>query len=77
MRLWLDAEEGKDGASVEYTVNDGQTWTLLSANTYGWDWNWYNTYVTSLGTQGWSKVGAGWKTVRQLASCFTGRRSQR
>jgi hypothetical protein len=66
MQLWLDAEEGKDGAAVEYTVDDGATWTLLSANTYGWDWNWYNTYVTALGTQGWSEIGAGWRTVKQL-----------
>jgi hypothetical protein len=66
MQLWLDAETGKDGAAIEYTVNDGQTWTLLPANTYGWDWNWYNTSVTALGTQGWSDIATGWRTVKQL-----------
>ncbi len=66
MKLWLDAEEGKDGAVVEYSVDEGETWSLLRNNVHGWNWNWYNTLVASLGTPGWSSLTAGWRTVRQV-----------
>ncbi len=67
MKLWLDSEPGKDGALIEYSKDDGATWAVLSANEYGWNWNWYNGNVTALGTSGWSGINSeSWKTVKQL-----------
>ncbi|MBN2482074.1 MAG: T9SS type A sorting domain-containing protein [Bacteroidales bacterium] len=67
MDLWVDSEPGKDGACLELSTDGGENWTLLDANEYGWDWNWYNTTVTALGTMGWSEINtSGWKTVRQI-----------
>jgi hypothetical protein len=70
MKLWIDSEEGKDGAAVEYSVDEGNTWRLLGNNIHGWNWNWYNVTVSSLGTPGWSAQTAGWKTVRQVLPAF-------
>lgn len=68
MDLWLDAEPGKDGAAIEFSTDDGENWTLLDTNEYGWDWNWYDTTVVALGTKGWSFINtSGWQTVRQIA----------
>lgn len=70
MKLWLDSEEGKDGAAVEYSVDDGESWVLLNGNVHGWNWNWYNSTISSLGTAGWSYLTSGWKTVRQVIPAF-------
>ncbi|MBN1157964.1 MAG: T9SS type A sorting domain-containing protein [Bacteroidales bacterium] len=67
MDLWIDSESGKDGACIELSTDEGESWILVDANEYGWDWNWYNTTVAALGTAGWSEINtSGWKTVRQV-----------
>ncbi len=67
MRLWMDSEPGKDGAVVEYSADDGNTWNLFPAHEFPWIWNWYNGPVTSLGTQGWSGINTtNWKSVKQV-----------
>lgn len=70
MKIWLDSEEGKDGAAVEYSTDEGATWRLLGHNVHDWNWNWYNTTVASLGTLGWSYPNSGWKTVRQVIPAY-------
>jgi hypothetical protein len=70
MKLWINSEEGKDGAAIEYSVDGGNTWGFLNSNINGYNWNWYNTTVTSLGTPGWSSITPGWKTVRQVLPTF-------
>ena len=67
MKLWMDSEPGKDGALIEYSKDDGATWSIVPANEYGWNWNWYNGTVTALGTSGWSGINTqNWKTVKQV-----------
>lgn len=67
MKLWMDSEAGKDGALIEYSKNDGANWTVLPANEYGWNWNWYNGAVSALGTSGWSGLNTqNWRTVKQV-----------
>lgn len=65
-KYWILSEAGNDGANIQYTVNDGATWTLLSKNTMGYPWNWYENYVTALKNIGWSGYSGGWETARTL-----------
>ncbi len=67
-RLWWDTEPGVDGATLHYSLNDGDTWTAVS-NTSGYDayWNWYaGNAVSELGLDGWSGQSGGWKTVKHI-----------
>ena len=67
-RLWIDTQAGVDGATLEYSLDDGSNWTLVS-NASGYDsyWNWYTgTPVTALGTNGWSGHSGGWISVKHL-----------
>ncbi len=68
LKYWSETETGKDGANIQYSVNDGQTWDLLDTNSLGYNiaWNWYRQPVTALGTIGWSGISAGWVTAKQL-----------
>ena len=67
-KLWLDTEQDVDGATLYYSLDDGNTWTPIS-NTSGYDtyWNWYTGKpVSALGTNGWSGQSSGWITARHL-----------
>lgn len=68
-KLWLDTEQDVDGATMDYSLDDGETWTNIS-NSSGYDtyWNWYtDKSVTALGTDdGWSGQSSGWITARHL-----------
>ncbi|HEC42356.1 MAG TPA: T9SS type A sorting domain-containing protein [Bacteroides sp.] len=67
-RLWKDTEAGIDGATLLYSLDDGDTWTTIS-NSSGFDsyWNWYTgSSVNSLGVDGWSGQSGGWMTIRHL-----------
>ena len=68
LKYWMDSENGKDGANVQYTTNDGQSWQLLDTNSFGWNvaWNWYTQQVSALGDLGWSGTSPAWVTARQL-----------
>ncbi len=66
--LWLDTEQDVDGATMYYSLDDGDTWTNIT-NTSGFDttWNWYTgNYVSALETNGWSGQSNGWITARHL-----------
>jgi hypothetical protein len=65
-KYWMLSEAGNDGANVQYTINDGATWNLLTKNTLGYPWNWYENYVSALKNIGWSGNSSGWKTVKTL-----------
>ena len=67
-RLWVDTEEGTDGTTMLYSVDDGATWTpLLNSSGFDEHWNWYTgNYVTALGTDGWSGQSGSWMTVKHL-----------
>ena len=67
-RLWLDTEQDVDGATLLYSLDDGNNWNPVS-NTSGFDtyWNWYTGKpVSALGTNGWSGQTGGWITARHL-----------
>ena len=67
-RLWVDSEEGVDGASLYYSLNDGASWSHIS-NSSGYDgyWNWYTGQpVEALGMNGWSGQSGGWVTARHF-----------
>jgi hypothetical protein len=66
--LWIDTEEGVDGVSLYYSLDDGESWAAV-ANTSGYDtyWNWYTgKQVAALGVDGWSGQGSNWITARHL-----------
>ncbi len=65
-KYWMLSEQGNDGANIQYTTNDGQSWTVLTKNTFGYAWNWYENYVTALKNIGWSGSSGGWKTARTI-----------
>lgn len=69
LKYWSQSEAGVDGANIQYSVDNGNTWHLLdkyyrsSWNDY---WNWYKNPVSSLGEIGWSGISQGWTTARNL-----------
>lgn len=67
-KLFLHTEEDKDGANLEYSLDNGQNWTRLGNLGDGalFDWNWYNSdAVTSLdGGHGWTGEMDDWFTAR-------------
>ena len=70
MDIYQSVEEGRDGAALQYTINDGKTWNLLGDEGVGV--NWYDTrgIVSNPGNQtlttgvGWSLDEKEWKTAR-------------
>ncbi|MBN2611255.1 MAG: T9SS type A sorting domain-containing protein [Bacteroidales bacterium] len=60
------SQTGHDGANVQYTTNNGTTWSVLENNSFGYDWNWYTTPVSALGQNGWTGSSDGWKTAKTM-----------
>ncbi|MBA7569077.1 hypothetical protein ES708_10814 [subsurface metagenome] len=62
--------ESEDGANLEYSLNNGQTWSRVGNMGDGesYDWNWYSSdVITALsGGQGWTGNPGNWKTARIL-----------
>lgn len=63
---WLASEAGKDGAAIEYSTDDGETWNLIDYSEIGQLWGWYSSNVTALGHNGWSGDSDGWENVKEL-----------
>lgn len=67
-KLWLDTEQDVDGATLEYSLNDGSTWSSIT-NSSGFDayWNWFTgNPVSALEANGWSGQSGGWLTARHI-----------
>ena len=67
-RLWVETEPDVDGATLFYSLDDGNSWTAIS-NTSGFDsyWNWYTGKpVEALGLNGWSGHSSEWFTAKHL-----------
>jgi hypothetical protein len=68
--LYTITIEDEDGASLEYSLNNGQTWSRVGSlgdgDTYGW--NWYNSDVIAAlnGGHGWTGGPDEWRTARIL-----------
>lgn len=67
-RLWIDTEQDVDGATLLYSLDDGNNWTPVSnISVYDSYWNWYTgKAVEALGSNGWSGHSNGWLTARHL-----------
>lgn len=74
-RYWVYAEDSVDGACVEYTFDNGVSWSLLHKDTFSFGWDWYNNQeVSALGHEGWSAYDGTWRTARVvLPDTFIGR----
>ncbi|WP_298364992.1 LamG-like jellyroll fold domain-containing protein [uncultured Lutibacter sp.] len=62
LSVWYTTENNYDGLKIEYSLNDGSTWSDLGQVT---DTNWYNnTDVDAFnnGEDGWSGDSGGWVT---------------
>ncbi|MBN2814107.1 MAG: hypothetical protein JXQ80_08525, partial [Bacteroidales bacterium] len=64
LKYWISSEAAKDGALVQYSIDNGTTWVLLDTLIAGS--NWYNGNVESLNSPGWSGISDGWKTAKQV-----------
>jgi len=71
--IFQSVEQGRDGAVVQYTLDDGKTWNLLSNGTsLEGGLNWYNQMgvvsnpgsQTGTGNMGWSENTGQWQTAR-------------
>lgn len=67
-KLYLHTEADKDGANLEYSLDNGQSWTRLGnlGDGAAYDWNWYNSDVISSldGGNGWTGEQNDWFTAR-------------
>ncbi len=69
-QLYVHAESDQDGANLEYSLNNGQTWSrvgnLGEGDTYYWGW--YNSDAISAlaGGHGWTGGPDAWHTARIL-----------
>ncbi|HEX2934071.1 MAG TPA: BNR-repeat neuraminidase N-terminal domain-containing protein [Bacteroidales bacterium] len=57
-----------DGAVLEYSLDQGQTWKYAPEDSYPFAWNWYNDTVKTLKHKGWtgSTPGNEWVQGRQV-----------
>ena len=68
--LYLNTESDDDGVNLEYSLDNGQSWSrvgnLGDGDEYGW--NWYNSDVISAlaGGHGWTDGPDAWHTARIL-----------
>jgi hypothetical protein len=63
---WLLSELDHDGAAVEYSIDEGETWTLVDATPFGTERGWYTSAVSALGHNGWSGNSDGWVIAKEL-----------
>lgn len=66
--LWVETEAGTDGMNLQYSLDEGTSWTTV-ANTTGFDaaWNWYTgQHVAALEENGWSGQTGSWMQVKHL-----------
>ncbi|MBN1788982.1 MAG: T9SS type A sorting domain-containing protein [Bacteroidales bacterium] len=64
LKYWYLTENGKDGVSIQYSVDNGSSWQILDTLNSGV--NWYTGNVQSLNTRGWSGNSGEWKTSRVI-----------
>jgi Secretion system C-terminal sorting domain len=66
LKLWIEADQGKDGLNIQYTYDNGQSWHIINNTPFGINWGWYTEQVAALGAKGWTRNTTGWKTVRDF-----------
>ncbi len=58
---WMHGEINMDGGNIQYSTNNGITWTTLGVIDDTEGYNWYDTYVGALPS--WSEPTGGWKAA--------------
>lgn len=70
------------GAILEYSLDQGQTWTYAREDNYPFPWNWYNDTVPTLKHKGWTgqtvdaSLNQTWKQGRQILPAALANQSQ-
>ena len=67
---WIDAEENMDGGFIQYSINNGATWSALGSINEPNGFNWYDSYAS--GTPAWTKATNGWKPAFIKLSAVAG-----
>lgn len=66
LNLWYQTEAGKDGAQVEYSVDNGSTWFVIDSNEYSIPLTWYDDFIEAIGDTGWTGNSSGWQNYKQI-----------
>ncbi len=64
LKYWVDAEEDRDGALMQYSTDNGLSWQVLDTLISGWPW--YTDTVQALQGRGWSGSTDGWVEGRLI-----------
>jgi hypothetical protein len=59
LAYWMDGELNHDGGNIQYSTNNGSTWSALGFINDPNGYNWYDTYIAS--QPAWSEPTGGWK----------------
>ncbi len=66
-KYWIDSEDGADGLSLLYSVDDGVSWHIADTHNHSFTWNWFEKdTIASLGNHGWDSISGGWITAKQF-----------
>ena len=68
-RTSYNLEDGKDGVSMSYSIDNGATWTPVGTNGDGWDalWGWADQKAIAASSKvGFTGNSGGWKTINHL-----------
>ncbi len=64
LSVWYKTEYGYDGMNIEYSLNNGSTWSVLGSVGSGTNWYTYNNIDgLGAGVSGWTGNSNGWKTA--------------
>lgn len=64
---WMHITDTNDGFTVQYSLDEGETWENISQHAYPFYWNWHqNNSVNALNTYGWSDTTGGYLLAKQL-----------
>jgi hypothetical protein len=61
LAYWMDGETNFDGGNIQYSTNNGGTWTTLGVIDDPEGYNWYDSYVGAQAS--WSEPTGGWKSA--------------
>lgn len=66
LMYWNDSEFGVDGANLQYSLDNGESWLTITNTSFGDYSGWYSDTVSILNDIGWSGNSNGWKNAREL-----------
>lgn len=66
LNLWYETEAGKDGAQLEYSIDNGSSWSVVDTNEYSVPLNWYDDLIDVISDTGWTGNSSGWQNYKQI-----------